>query len=230
MGLSLEVGILADLRDNDPGGEAAFRDSFEVLNRYLASIGMPAHREPSACEVWSADMIGYSGLHYLRRLAAHVDATATLPPPGDDTSPEDPILDAYFADVDGRRQGLLAGLFGRRRRFARQYDHLLVHGDSEGFYLPADFPRVLVPPREFPVPGGMVGSAPRLLEELTRLASLLAIPETVGPASEPLWEAVESQGEGEATWERFGIESHACVVLREGCRRCIASGAALVFT
>jgi hypothetical protein len=76
----------------------------------------------------------------------------------------------------------------------------------------------------------MVGSAPRLLEELSRLSRLLGIPETLDSQSESLWEAIDSQGEGQEPWQRYGIESHACVTLREGCQRCIATGAALVFT
>src|SRR5688572_505740 len=67
MGLSLEVGILADLKEHDPEGAQQFREEFETLNRFLASEGLPPHHEPESCEVWSGDMWGYSGLHYLRR-------------------------------------------------------------------------------------------------------------------------------------------------------------------
>src|SRR5688500_17035749 len=113
MGLSLEVGILADLRESDPEGEEVFGEYFDTLNDYLESVAMEPHREPEACEVWSADMYGYSGLHYLRRLAAHVDLTGKLPSPGDDESSKDPVLEQYFADVTGQRTGFLARLFSR---------------------------------------------------------------------------------------------------------------------
>jgi hypothetical protein len=75
----------------------------------------------------------------------------------------------------------------------------------------------------------MIGSAPRLLGELDRLATALGIPDTLTSKSEELWEASDSQGEGDAAWQRYGIESYSCVVLREGCRHAIQTGAALVF-
>jgi hypothetical protein len=230
MGLSLEVGSLAYLGANDPEGAEWFRESLDALNAYLHSVGMEPHHEPTACEVWSADMHGYSGLHYLRRLAAHVGLTGTIPAPGGEDSSNDPLLARYFAEVIGIRPRLLSWLPGRRRPIARSYDHLIVHSDAEGFYLPADFREVLIPPDRYPIPGGMVGSAPRLLGEVSRLARLLEIPETLSSESEDLLEAAASQGEGGALWQRYGIESHSCVVLKEGCESCLASGAALVFS
>ena len=52
----------------------------ERLNGFLTSRGLPQHVEPQDCEVWSGEMIGYSGLHDLRRLAAHWDSGERLPP------------------------------------------------------------------------------------------------------------------------------------------------------
>ena len=230
MGLSLEVGILADFRGNDPEGEATYRDYFATLNDYLDSVDLKAHHEPDECETWSADMYGYSGLHYLRRLAAHVDLTGQLPCPGDDESSADPVLNKYFAHASEKRPGLVARLFDRQPAFARGFDHLIVHSDAEGFYLPVDLKSVLFVPDRFPVPGAMIGSVSRLLDELSRLSALLQIPQDLHARSEELWEAADSPGEGHALWQLYGIESYSCVVLTEGCRKSIASGAALVFT
>lgn len=79
------------------------------------------------------------------------------------------------------------------------------------------------------LPGGMLGSTPRLLAELERLAVELGVPDSLHSQSEELWEAADAQGEGEARWERYGIESYSCVVLREACRKSLESGAAIVF-
>jgi len=229
MGLTLEVGILADLGENDPEAAELYRESFDQLNVYLQSLGMEPHREPSGGEVWSADMPGYSGLHQLRRIAAHADLTGKLPPAGVRGGSKDSLVDRYFSQALGMGGGLFSWLANRGRRFAREFDHLIVHGDAEGFYLPADFAEVLLPPPEFRVPGGMVGSAPRLSEELSRLATLLEIPASLTPESDELFDVMEHPWEEGDLWRRYGVESYSCVVLQEGCRRCIATGAALAF-
>lgn len=229
MGLDVSVGLMADLKANDPEGAGHFSAYLAAIDLVLKEAGLPPHVEPSEGECWSAQMFGYSGLHYLRRIAAHVDAGQPLPSPGDDASSDDPLLAAYFDDVSGRKPGLLQRITQRSPRFSRTFDHLLVHSDAEGFYLPQDFPNVLFAD-DNAVPGGMLGSVPRLLAELDRLAAVLGIPDDLHSQSEALWEAADAQGEGDAIWQRYGIESFSCVVLREACRRSLATGAAIVFT
>src|SRR5262245_44899537 len=114
MGLSLEVGILTDLKENDQEGAEHFREEFRTLNRYLESEDLPPHDEPESCEVWSCDMWGYTGLHYLRRIAAHLDLSGRLPPPGDENSSKDSILEQYFRLVDGGASSFLSRIFGRQ--------------------------------------------------------------------------------------------------------------------
>lgn len=223
------MGLLSEFEEQDDEAAEEIKTHFEVLNEYLASLHLPTHSEPSKCEVWSSDMFGYSGLHTLRRLAAHLDAGKPLPPPGKGDSSRDPILEAYFQDAVGAPQGWLRKLFGSRSKFQRSFDHLIVHSDAEGYYLPIDFSNVLVLPERYPVPGRMVGSVPRLLDELSRLASALKIPSDLHAQSEALWEAADSSGQGSELWQRYGIESFSCVVLQEGCRASMATGAALVF-
>jgi len=228
MGLALEVGILADLKSADPEGYADFTAMFSAVNELLGNSNLPDHLEPTECDVWSGEMVGYSGLHYLRRLAARLDAGESLPEPGARGNSSNRILDAYFNAYLGKESGFLSRRFRKWWQFDRQFDHLIIHSDAEGFYLPSDFPDVLVG-TDNTVPGGMVGSAPRLLEELERLASVLEIPNELHSQSDELWDAADSQGEGEFPWEQYGIESYSCVVLREGCRECLRIGAALVF-
>lgn len=229
MGLDISVGFVADLRANDPEGSEVFEQYFSFVGLLLKEAGLPQHVEPLDCEVWGSQMYGYSGLHYLRRIAAHMDAGLPLPPPGDEKSSADPLLEAYFDDVLGKKPGLMRRLFKKHPRFARSFDHLIVHSDAEGFYLPQDFRRVLFADDK-KLPGGMLGSSPRLLAELERLAEALGVPERLHSQSEELWEAADSQGEGDAQWERYGIESYSCVVLREACRKSLGSGAAIVFS
>ncbi|MGB0133790.1 hypothetical protein [Dokdonella sp.] len=229
MGLDVSIGFVADLRANDPEGAEEFDEYFSFLGLLLKEAGLPQHEEPIDCEVWGAQMFGYSGLHYLRRIAAHLDARLPLPQPGDDNSSDDPLLAAYFDHVLGKKSGLVQRLLKRHPRFARSFDHLIVHSDAEGFYLPQDFPHVLFADDK-KLPGGMLGSAPRLLAELERLASMLGVPESLHSQSDELWEAADSQGEGDARWERYGIESYTCVVLREACRKSMATGSAIVFS
>lgn len=228
MGLDVSVGFIASLRDLDPDAMGDFERHFAVVGRVLKEHGLPQHVELLACESWSRQMFGYSGLHYLRRIAAHLDAGLPLPPPGDGQSSEDPVLVAYFEDVLGKKQGLMQRLFKKSPRFVRSFDHLILHSDAEGFYLPQDFPNVLFAD-DTALPGGMLGSTPRLLAELERLAGELGVPEHLHSQSEELWEAADSQGEGDTRWERYGIESYSCVVLREACRKSLALGAAIVF-
>lgn len=228
MGLDVAVGMLADLGQNDPEGLQSLEVHFESVNEVLAAAGLPRHVEPVDCEPWGRQMYGYSGLHYLRRLAAYLDAGLPLPSPGDRSCADDPVLMAYYDNVTGKRPSLLKRLFHSPPRFARGFDHLILHSDSEGFYLPQDFPQVLVADDES-LPGGMLGSAPRLLTELDRLASLLGLPDHLDADSDALWDAAEGQGEGDEGWQRYGIESFSCVVLREACRKSVASGAAIVF-
>ena len=134
MGLALEVGVLVDLEDNDP---EAFEDQvavFERLNGYLKSRGLPAHDEPVHCEAWSADMLGYSGHHELRRLAAYLDCGADLPAPAQLDGAEDECLANYYAALEDRGLGWLRRFFGPKRSFRREFDHLINHSDAEGLW------------------------------------------------------------------------------------------------
>lgn len=230
MGLTLCVGILADLAANDEEGAEVFAGYFAELDRCLAARSLPPHHEPQDGEGWGADMLGYASLHYLRRIAAHLDAGRPLPPPGDRDSAGDPMIAAYGTAVAGGQPGRLARWLGRGPRFARRFDHLLLHSDAEGFYLPADFAEVIVTRGSSDLPGGEVGSVPRLLDECERLAVALEIPDDLDPEDDTLAEATQSQGLGRTTWQRYAYESHACVALREGCRAALRSGAALVFS
>lgn len=219
MGLSIEVGMLADAIQNDEDAAAYIREEFDTLNRYLTSIGLQPHLEPTGIESWSGDMFGYSGLHYLRRLAAHLNYTRQLPPPGDRNAADDPLLRRYYTEF---------GQFDGSTPYGA-FDHLIIHSDAEGFYLPQDFQRVLVPGEDFPVTGDSVGSSYRLRDECQQIASALQLPLELDAEDEQVLNAADSQGIGEITWERYGMESYSCLRLYHAAQYSIKTGAAIVF-
>ena len=83
MGLALEVAILADLKDADEEDYASYVDEFENLSNVLCSKGLREHVEPDeAEEIFSCDMLSYTGIHYLRRIAVHLALGKSTPAPG----------------------------------------------------------------------------------------------------------------------------------------------------
>lgn len=119
-------------------------------------------------------------------------------------------------------------MFGKPRPRRLGFDHLLLHSDSEGYYVPIEFDGVLIAKND-ELAGGMVGSSQRLLAECLRLRDVLGIPEEIDPEADLLWEAADAQGEG-AGWLRYGVESFTCVRLLHAARRSIEQRAAIVFS
>jgi hypothetical protein len=222
MGLAVFVGILVDAAESDPELLDDMRDDFGHANALLAEHGLPTFDEPETApwEPLSFDMYGYSGLHYLRRIAAHLAAGRSLPPPGDDEASADPVQEAYYDAVAGKRR-----LFRKSPQFDRRFDHLLVHSDAEGFYVPVEFGDVLFGDD---VPGTMLGSSHALARECEELAQALGVPADLDPESEELWNASEEQGEGDG-WRRYGVESFTCVRLLAAARASVRRGAAVVY-
>ena len=92
MGLALEVGVLADLKGTDDEGSvtALHGEQFEIINKFLRADGLREHIEPQEPnETFLCGMLGYSGLHYLRRVAAHLALGKPIPPPGDKDADKD---------------------------------------------------------------------------------------------------------------------------------------------
>ncbi len=229
MGLSLLVGIVADLKEEDEEGYRWWKSDFDGLNKYLASVGLPRHEEPEDCEVWSRDMYGYSGLHYLRRIAAHLDLEGKMPGPGYEKAFSDAVLQRYCRLADTKKRGILGWLGIRPKPATRTFDHLIIHSDAEGYYLPIDFKDVLVPDESFRVPGGTIGSSVRLLDELRRLAEALQIPKELDIDDAESWVTEEGQGKGAEQWQRYAVESFSCLCLMGACEHSVKTGAVLVF-
>jgi hypothetical protein len=231
VGLSLSVGYLAEVAGVDPEGAQLVEEQFRKLNIALAHAGLEPHVEPAtlpASQQISYQMWGYSGLHYLRRIAAYTAAGHPLPPPGDDSAVHDPLIEAYTAALE-KPGGFLSQLFGKQQKIARSFDHLILHSDAEGYYVPQDFAEVIIPDDKLEIAGGMIGSAQRLQAECRQLAALLGLPENLDPGSDEVWQAADNPGAGKELWQRYGVESFCCIHLLHACRHSLSSGAALVF-
>jgi hypothetical protein len=218
------VGVPSEIRESDPEYVAYFEQQVEAINGVLESFGLPPHREPFDVEderTFECDMVGYSGLHYLRRIAAHLALGQELPPPGDDEAASDPVLSDYYRIFDES--------FARGEAAGMPYQHLIVHGDAEGYYLPVEFEDVLVLDASLEIAGGTLGSSHALLRECSELARALELPEDLSLEDEAVWQAAKSQGEGAAKWERYGVESYTCLALIRACGTSVETGAAVVF-
>ncbi|WP_432730346.1 hypothetical protein [Variovorax sp. W6] len=188
MGLAVCVGMLAELLEDDPESAEGFEEELAEVNRVLAAAGLPPHTEPRGpLELdsrASIDGFPYSFIHYLRRAYAH----RVLSPDWVAT----PLADDVDPTADPKIQALLDG----------SESHLLCHSDAEGFYVPIDFQEVLFDgdgsdedeeeekekdEEDYEaegdadleelngLPGGMLGSSQRLLEELVFVAPALGI-------------------------------------------------------
>jgi hypothetical protein len=224
MGLSVSVGILAELRELDTEGYEYRQRLFAQLNQALLAAGQVPHHEPDAPSgraPWSCAMWGYSGLHYLRRIAAHLWADQPLPPPGTEEDMRDPMRDPFVDSATSL-------VYLPTHRAAAS--HLIWHSDAQGYYLPRAFPEVLFPAAEFRIPGGMIGSAVALQEECARLAAALEIPEGLDPEASEVWEAASQQGYPSARrWRTYGIETFTCLRLLRACEIAQESECAIVF-
>ena len=162
MSLAVSVGVLAAEHDADPEAVEWLRAGFHEVNRVLAAHGLPLHQEPEHLPDfrYRGQLLSfpYSWLHYLRRALAFArQAPDQFCPVMDGTSPtEDERLDKeYSVFLDS---------------------HLICHSDTEGFYVPIDFPEPLYDDQEEGLPGGILGSSQRALQEVRQAAPLLGIP------------------------------------------------------
>ncbi|MCK6481538.1 MAG: hypothetical protein HUU26_01035 [Gemmatimonadaceae bacterium] len=213
MGVAVIVGFLLDEEE----GEALDWSikALEALNRVLASNRLPPHLEPAGGPPIESrsplDSLPYSYIHYLRRLyvrwrAAPSFTADMLPADGDPT--EDPLLVAAYSNRS-------------------EPSHLVAHSDCLGFYVPMDFPRVLVAdPRYDDYLGGMVGSSHRLRAELESIAPILGIRLHDGRLDDAEIErlfALTAQEEGSFR------EIETWVVLHEAARLSIENEAVVAF-
>ncbi|NOK58013.1 MAG: hypothetical protein GFH27_549287n317 [Chloroflexi bacterium AL-W] len=210
MGLSISVGILADLIINDQEGAAWVREDLTIVNRYLTEAGLPAHVEPEQLPLldWRTKdcSFSYSPLHHLRRIYAR-----TQEDPNGDLTPvaegEDPIKDQAVEDE----------LYMFR-------SHLLCHSDAEGYYIPIDFAEVI---SGDDIPGGFIGSSYRLRDELIVTARPLKITLIDGELSDAEIRRVKSVIDKQGPFYR---EHLAWLALFEATRLSIQHKCVIAFT
>jgi hypothetical protein len=241
VGLALEVGMLADLLVNDEEGSSWFGEDMAKLNGVLARAGLAAHADPERAEVFSTGTYGYSGLHYLRYCAAHLHYNGALPPPiqQDDDPSGDPTYARYSEEFEIENEGADPGVFAKPSR--RAFDHLIMHSDAEGFYLPQRFERVLISGAEA---YGWVGSSFALQAECERLAAALRLPRDMlaDAESAALYEAIQAakprkglfsvfkgRRAPEEPWRQHPVAALMCAKLHVFAGHSIRTGAALVF-
>ncbi len=230
MGLSLCVGVPAEIRESDPEYVEYFGQQVEAINEVLESFGLAPHREPFDVEderTFECELSVESGLHLLRRVAAHLALKGELPPPGDEDAAGDAVLADYHRIFDTA--------FAQGHGAEMPFQHLIVHSDAEGFYVPVEFDAVIITEASQEIEGGIVGSTHALLRECREVAAALDVPEGLAFDDEAVLDAVDAQGEeeegvdGEPKWRRYGVETHTCLALVKACEASIETGAAVVF-
>lgn len=211
MGLMIGIGeLVLAAEEEDPEYLESMRDAFESVNAALADHGLPTHDEPTNFAIPESrspvDGFPYSSLHFLRRFAAHVlGPRHEVPPPvGEKESPSD--------------DAVLESMYSPRL-------HLLYHSDCEGFYVPIDFPEVIVDAR---LPGETLGSSHRLLAELVEIAPYLGIALDEGKlGDEPcriLTQAILDQS------DEYATETMVWLTLFDAAESSISLRSAIVFS
>ena len=243
MGLSIQVGYLADAISKDSEeAEIAF-SSIKRMDQALAAEGYDRLGEPTDCEVWTVDMIGYSGLHALREVAAMYWKGRSIPRDtlldGSQRQHADALAKEFFEHLSGKGNLTLIGKAFRQILKAKEkpnqppFVHLSIHSDCDGYYVPVPFETPIVPKRftkdcEHLWP---LGSVMRLEAEVSQLACHLEIPAKLQYDDEELHAMISCPDSTptKALWLAQPIATHACLVLREACNRSLRTGAAIHF-
>ncbi|NHZ34670.1 hypothetical protein [Massilia rubra] len=205
MGLAIELGMLDD-GDNEAD---VFHAQLDAINACLASIGAPAHAEPGSIGELDnrAGLLGfpYSYLHFLRYAYAHQLANSGW------------IATPLAAHADPASDETL------QAQMEQLESHLLCHSDAEGFYVPVEFTE---PAFHDALPGAILGSSYRLLEELVVLAPAIGVKLANQTLSDA--EAVRING---LVGSEHGLHRELCVwlALYEAARLSIEHKTAIVF-
>ncbi len=243
MGLSIEVGYLADVVANDPEeAEFAFAD-YELMDEALAEKGLERLAEPTTGDTWSADFLGYSGLHALREVAGYVWKKRDIPRDilldGSQKDLSEELVTEFFEHLTGKGNFTLIGKAFRQIFKTKEkpklppFVHLSVHSDCDGYYVPVAFEMPIVPKRVSSDSEHLwpLGSVMRLEAELNQLARHLEIPADLRHDDDQLFALIEAPDRTaiSALWTAQPIATHSCLVLREACAQSLRTGAAIHF-
>ncbi|MBX9795729.1 hypothetical protein [Sphingomonas sp.] len=238
MGLTVAVGLSAQNLAEAEEDEELLNEPFNHLNEVLVANGLAHHNEPRTVphgEYFEAQMWGYNSLHALRRLAAYLSMERRLPQPTQyGTHNEDPVYIKFNRlheqYIENPKSKGIMGIF-KKRVAPPPYQHLIMHSDAEGFYVPQSFDEVIVdwtqPQR--PGLGMMIGSSAKLLVECEALAKYLNLPAGFEPESDEFLDILESPpGSGEP-WQVLAVEAHAVANLTRAAHASLKLGAAIQF-
>lgn len=220
MGLGLDVGVLVNCQTEYPEGYEELTHQFDLINILLTKNGLPQHTEPEDIPTFDCSMGSYSNIHYLRRIAAHLLVNDQMPEPILRGPADDPILDRYYSKVQTHPYSCSSPW--------KRFDHLLLHSDCEGFYLPIEFDEVLKDVNQLGVEGGLVGSSQKLLAECFDLGEQLGLPMELNNVDKIFDKISEATDESES-WNRYRIETERCLTLMEAAEHSVKYGAAIVF-
>ena len=240
MGLCVTVGMLADQLVHDQEGAEWVLEKLELVNEALLSSDLPAHNEPTACEVWSGDMFSEFSLFALFEVAGLHWKDGYIPRDtlldGLESSTYDELFKAALAAADGPpKPTLWQSLTGKTPAAPETppFVHLVCHSDIDGFYLPFDFEEVVWPAEFDEETGGIwpVGSVVKLAADLGTICTLLEIPAEMNSDNQELitlLENDETHPDG-AMWQAQPIAAHAALILRDACEASLKTGAAIAF-
>lgn len=161
MGLSIELGLLAYLINNDSEGFRYYSQQFTKANKVLEEWGLPIHKEPEDCphlEFRSVLSYPYSNFHQFRCVFARARAEPRWEPTHDSDTLYPSDYPVFVKEKD------------------KMDSHILCHSGYEGFYFPIDFREVIFDPTsKNRILGQYLGSSYRLMEELVWVAPKLSI-------------------------------------------------------
>jgi hypothetical protein len=206
MSLFIGLGVLADRLAHDAEGVAPLRAELARINELLLGRGLGTFAEPEVLPPLSRRApasLPLDHLPLLQRAYAYVLLGEELRP----ASEADPEVDESVredANMDYR-------------------SHLLLHSSVEGYYVPVDFPEPLFDPG---IAGGILGSTPRLAQELIHCADALAIELERG---QPTERALERLARGSVHQAPFGREQAAWYALWEASGWSLELGTMIVF-
>jgi hypothetical protein len=213
MGLTITVGALSEVLQNNDAREAAWlREVFFGINEVLKEAGLSEHEEPETIAPHRGltfARCAYSSLNYFRCLYAFMLSNPGRSPGaaltwGDRT--EQPVLRNWTPPLSS---------------------HLLHHSDCEGFYLPIEFDEVLFDTKNLGrIPGGVLGSSFRLIEELVSIAPQVGIIIENGNLSDREVEKICQEREAES---EFSNVKAVWLSLFEAARLSIESKSAILF-
>jgi len=239
LGLTVVVGVLADLLEDDEEAAVWKQEEFEELNAVLEIRELPSHTEPEECDVWSEDALGYYGLHALREVAALIWNGKPIPQnallTGEETEVAHELLNAALPYLQGnqRKSWFKRVLLRKQDGTPPPFMHLVTHSDAEGYYLPVDFPIPLLPERFLDSEESIwpLGSAQRLQDEIRIIKGHLEIPDDLRLDDQVLTGLLENQSFNARgpLWQAQPIATHTVLLLEQACTQSIETGAAIAF-